>query len=214
MKISSFNQTQLIQHIDVAVQAASRNAELQLKLKECGLNADTCRKGQKLKEKVLSWQKKQKECLLNAKKAQRHLKQLKNSIDNIYLKHRLAARFVYRDNEEMYQKLQLQTTRSRCFSVWMEQVHCFYDHLSPKAIKQFEIHPQEVKEVRKLMSQLNKLCEVRDRSSEQSQRACELKQKAILKLRQWFRYFIRTASQACKEQTHLLEDMGVVVHSK
>ncbi|WPP49344.1 hypothetical protein [Catalinimonas niigatensis] len=214
MKISSFNQSELTYYVNIGVQAVSTIPELEVAMAEVGLSLEKVKVGNVLSEDVLNWQTKQEETLSNASKAKRHLNQAREAIDSIYTKHRIAARFVYREDEDMLKKLQLQGNRKKRYPDWLDQVQQFYKHLDAEVLKPIGILPKEVTEVKKLIAQLTELQVVRLDSRRQAQQTTEIRQKAVLKLRQWYRHFMSTAELACQDNPQLLEAMGVVVPSK
>ncbi|WP_277482223.1 hypothetical protein [Catalinimonas alkaloidigena] len=214
MKISSFNQNELTYYVDIAVQAVISIPELEAAMAEAGLTLEKVKVGFALCEDVFNWQTKQEETQSNASIAKRRLNQARDTIDSIYTKHRIAARFVYREDEGILKKLQLQGSRKRRYTDWLDQVQQFYKHLDTEALQPVGILPEEVSEVKKLIGKLTELQVLRFDSRRLAQQTTEMKQKAVLKLRQWFRYFISTAELACKDNPQLLEAMGIVVPSK
>ncbi len=212
MRISSFNQKELSYHVEVAVKAVLMVPELEAALNICGLSPDKAKVGLSLKEEVIQWQEKQEACYRNAIQAQRTLGRVRETIDSIYIRHRTAARFVYREDEDMLRKLHLQGSRRKRYTGWLDMVQKFYLHLDAEVVVQFGILPEEVNEVKTLLSQLSQLHVLRNDSRRQAQQATEVKQKAVTKLRHWFRYFISTAELACKDNPYLLEAMGAGVY--
>lgn len=214
MKISSFSQSELTYYVNIAVQAVTTIPDLEAAMAEAGLSLEKVKVGNVLGEDVLNWQTKQEETQINADKAKRRLNQVRNTIDSIYSKHRTAARFVYREDEDMLKKLQVQGNRKKRYPDWLDQVQQFYKYLDGEVLKPVGILPKEITEVKKLIAQLTELQVLYFDSRRQAQQVTEMKQKAVLKLRQWFRYFISTAELACKDNPQLLEAMGIVVPSK
>jgi hypothetical protein len=214
MKISSFSQSELTYYVNIAVQAVTTIPELEAAMAEAGLSLEKVKVGNVLSNDVLNWQTKQEDSQINADKAKRRLNQVRNTIDSIYSKHRTAARFVYREDEDMLKKLQVQGNRKKRYPDWLDQVQQFYKYLDGEVLKPVGILPKEITEVKKLIAQLTELQVLYFDSRRQAQQVTEMKQKAVLKLRQWFRYFISTAELACKDNPQLLEAMGIVVPSR
>ncbi|MEK6478413.1 hypothetical protein WJR50_12795 [Catalinimonas sp. 4WD22] len=214
MKISSFSQSELTYYVNIAVQAVTTIPELEAAMAEAGLSLEKVKVGNVLSNDVLNWQTKQEDSQINAEKAKRRLNQVRNTIDSIYSKHRTAARFVYREDEDMLKKLQVQGNRKKRYPDWLDQVQQFYKYLDGEVLKPVGILPKEITEVKKLIAQLTELQVLYFDSRRQAQQVTEMKQKAVLKLRQWFRYFISTAELACKDNPQLLEAMGIVVPSR
>lgn len=214
MKISSFSQSELTYYVNIAVQAVTTIPDLEASMAEAGLSLEKVTVGNVLSNDVLNWQTKQEDAQINADKAKRRLNQVRNTIDSIYSKHRIAARFVYREDEDMLKKLQVQGNRKKRYPDWLDQVQQFYKYLDGEVLKPVGILPKEITEVKKLIAQLTELQVLYFDSRRQAQQVTEMKQKAVLKLRQWFRYFISTAELACKDNPQLLEAMGIVVPSR
>lgn len=214
MIISALIQKELINHVDMGVRAVLTVPELAAALKEQGITPDKAKKGLELSKEVSLWQGRQDDTLENARKAQRTLKRVRDSIEAIYRRHRIAARFVYREDEDMFKKLQLKGKRQMRYIAWLDQIQKFYTHLDAEAMAQFGILPKEVSEVKKMLGQLSELQVLRNDARRQTQQATEAKQRAVADLRQWFRRFMRAAELACQDDPQMLEAMGIVVTAR
>ncbi|MEQ9443244.1 MAG: hypothetical protein RIG62_29675 [Cyclobacteriaceae bacterium] len=214
MNIANLSQKELMYRVEVAVEAALRIPELQTVLQEHGLSADKAKVGLSLIKEVTIWQKRQNDTQQNAADTQNTLRQVRDSIDAIYRRHRVPARFVYREDPKMLKKLQLHKPRQIRYTDWLEQVLALYDNLDSNEISGFGILPKEISEVKKLVGQLTELNVLRNDARRQAQQATHAKQMAVHDLRQWFRRFIRASEFACQDDPQMLESMGVVVASK
>ncbi|WPP51443.1 hypothetical protein [Catalinimonas niigatensis] len=214
MTISTLTQKELIYHVDMGVKAVLTVPTLEAALKEQGITPDKAKKGLELIKEANLWQGRQDDTLENAQKAQRTLKHVRDSIEAIYRRHRIAARFVYREDEVMFKKLQLKGKRKMRYTDWLDQIQKFYTHLDAEAVVQFGILPKEVSEVKKLLGQLSELNVLRNDARRQTHQATEAKQKALADLRQWFSRFMRVAELACQDDPQLLEAMGITVAAR
>ncbi len=214
MIVSTLAEKELVHRVDMGVNAVLSIAELEAALMEQGMTAVKAKKGLELNKEVKAWQTRQEGTQLNALKAQRTLKRVRDTIDVIYRRHRTAARFVYREDEDSLRQLQLKGNKKARYTDWLDQVDKFYTHLDAEAVVQFGILPKEVTEVKKLVSQLSELHVLRNDAKRQAQQATVGKQKAIADLRQWFRHFVSVAELACQDDPQLLEAMGMTVSAK
>ncbi|MEM8967652.1 MAG: hypothetical protein AAGE93_14630 [Bacteroidota bacterium] len=211
MNVAKLNQKELLVQVDVAVQAALRVPELLQAFQSAGIDENKIKVGLTLTKEVTTWQDRQTTTTNNVRRTQQSFRAAKETINSLYFRHLEAARFLYRDNEEMQYTLQMLGPRQTRYAAWFEQVRTFYNHLDAKALQPFGVPTKEVTEIKKLLEQLAELQVLRNDAKRQAQQTTHYKQMAVNDLRNWFRRFINAAKFACQDNPQLLESMGIVV---
>nr|WKN36056.1 hypothetical protein K4G66_27190 [Tunicatimonas sp. TK19036] len=213
MKISALTQQELLVQVEVSVKAALTLPELQSALQAIGMSADQVKVGLNLVKEVSTWQTSQTATANNVRQTQKTLRIAKEKVVALYARHLEAARYMFRDEEELQYALQLAGPRHTRYAKWHDQVRAFYNHLPPKALEPLKILDKEINEVKKILEQLPELQVLRNDARRQAQETTHAKQMAIYDLRQWFRRFVKAAEFACQDTPQLLESMGIMVAS-
>lgn len=211
MNISKLNQRELLVQVDIAVQAALAVPELTQAFQTIGIGTDKVKVGLTLAKEVTDWQNRQTATTNQIRSAQRAYRTAKETIRSLYFRHLEAARFLYRDDEDMQYNLHLLGPRQTRYAAWYDQVRAFYTHIDGKLLEPFNVPAKEVDEVKKLLDKLAQLQVLRNDARRQAQQTTRAKQLAINDLRHWFRRLVNAAKFACEDNPQLLESMGILV---
>lgn len=211
MKISSLSQSDLLNQVDVSVKAALSIPTLQQTLQDHGLSSEKVKVGLNLVKAVIDSQDRQTATANNARRTQQTFRIAKETIAGLYFRHLEIARFLYREDIDQQETLQLRGARHTRYAGWFEQVRVFYKHLDPQVLESFRVPAKEISEVKKLLTQLTELQVLRNDAKRQAQQVTHQKQLAVNDLRHWFRRFTNAAKFACQDDPQLLESMGIVV---
>ena len=213
MKISNLSAKQLLHYVDIAVKAAMTVSDLQKALKSHSMDEQKMQHGLSLAQEVLVWQVRQDTAQTLARQSQQTFKDVQRSIKALYQSHREVARFVYRQDADRQQQLQLAGSQPMRYAEWRNQTENFYNRLDTKAMAKYGVPAAEITEVKELLGKLSELEVLRNDAKRQAQQATQHKQEAVKELRTWFSRFMRIARLACADDPQLLEAMGVVVPS-
>lgn len=213
MKKVSKSQAYLLYRVQVTTEAALTVPELQEVLKQYNFPAKKVLVGQQLLSNVKELQAQQELLQKKAKKAQQTLRDARIAMQSLYASHLEITRFVYRKDEEMQKKLDLNGSRARQYNAWLDQVKKFYYNIDAERLTNYDLPISEITLARDNINNLLTLEVQRNDARRRAQQASQIKQEAFLTLREWYYHFMRVSKVACEYDPQLMESLGVVVPS-
>lgn len=213
MKKVSKSQAYLLYRVQVTTEAALRVPELQEVLKQYNFPSKKVRVGQQLLQNVKGLQAQQELLQKKAQKAQQNLRDARTAMQLLYASHLEIARFVYRKDQEMQNRLDLNGSRARQYNAWLEQVKRFYHNINAEEVAKYDLPDTEIRLAQEKIDELLTLEVLRNDARRQAQQASKAKQEAFLALREWYYRFMRVSKVACEYNPQLMESLGVVVPS-
>ncbi|MGD1892392.1 MAG: hypothetical protein ACFB15_17610 [Cyclobacteriaceae bacterium] len=213
MKKVSKSQAYLLYRVQVTTEAALTVPELQDVLKQYNFPAKKVKMGQQLLSNVKELQTQQELLQKKAQKAQQNLRDARTAMQTLYSSHLEIARFVYRKDEEMQNRLELNGSRARQYNAWLNQVKKFYFNIDTERVAKYDLPDTEIILAKEKIDDLLTLEVLRNDARRRAQQASQAKQEAFLTLREWYYRFMRVSKVACEYDPQLMESLGVVVPS-
>lgn len=130
-----------------------------------------------------------------------------------YSEHRAVAKAAYRRESNTLQRLRLDRPIPQRMADLLDQATDFYAALSAKGkeVQKFGIQSEEVAQAGAMVSSLADQQAQRMQCKGTAESATQKRNQALTELGQWQREFVRVARMALKEDTQLLESLGIVV---
>jgi hypothetical protein len=213
MKKVSKSQAYLLYRVQVTTEAALTVPELQEVLKHYNFPAKKVQVGQQLLNNVKELQVQQEQLQKKSQKAQQNLRDARTAMQSLYASHLEIARFVYRKDKEMQNRLGLNGSRARQYNAWLNQVKKFYHNIDAEKVAKYDLPDTEITLAREKIDDLITLEVRRNDARRRAQQASQAKREAFLTLREWYYRFMRVSKVACEYDPQLMESLGVVVPS-
>ena len=130
-----------------------------------------------------------------------------------YSEHRAVAKAAYRRAPDARQRLRLDRPIPQRMADLLDQATDFYAALSAKGkeVQKFGIRSEELAQAGAMVSSLADQQAHRMQCKGTAESATQKRNRALTELGQWQREFVWVAKMALKEDTQLLEGLGIVV---
>ena len=134
-------------------------------------------------------------------------------VQTLYRRHRKLAKIAYEDNRQQLNILQLNTPIPNRIETWLSHALTFYKALLPdtEMIAQYGMAEEELLQTQAMTEALLDARHRQISAKGEAQRATQQRNKSLMALYAWMKDFRLAARFALREDTQLLEVLGITV---
>ncbi len=197
----------------ILVQNAEQHPAIKQQLAEWGFAAAQVARGKVLLNNTQLAQQAQKDAYHIKLDCDRRWKADWATFRQQYSEHRTVAKAAYRREPDTLQRLRLDRPIPQRMADLLDQATDFYGVLSAKGkeVQKFGIRSEELAQAGAMVSSLADQQAHRMQCKGTAESATQKRNHALTELSQWQREFVRVAKMALKDETQLLESLGIVV---
>ena len=199
----------------VAIENSLNNKSILDALSVFGYNSKKLKEGMALLEDAEQKHTQQKKEYGEQFNATDELNRAMEALNNTYIGHVMVARVALKDHRGHYQTLQIQGRRKKTYSGWLKQATIYYTNaMNDKGILaelgKFGMTPEILQKGLAAIKDIEKKIAQQKRETGEAQEATAVRDEAFEKIEDWVVDFLAVSRVALKEQSQMLEALGVV----
>lgn len=197
----------------IGIENALAHPKIQQQLTQVGYNKKKLEEGKALYDHTVHLQKTYEEKYGQQYGATDTFYQDLQDVQTLYRRHRKLAKIAYENNRQQLNVLQLNSSIPNRIETWLSHALTFYKGLlyDSEVIEQYGILDEELSQT---LAMTEALLDARNRqisAKGEAQRATQQRNKSLMNLYAWMKDFRLAARFALREDTQLLEVLGMAV---
>ena len=197
----------------IGIENALAHPEIQQKLAQVGYNRKKLEEGKSLYDHTVSMQQTYEEKYSQKYGATDTFYQNLEEVQTLYGRHRKLAKIAYEDNRQQLNILQLHMPLPNRIETWLSHAVTFYNALlmDGDGIEQYGVTSEELAQSHAMTEALLDARNRQISAKGEAQHATQQRNKSLMALYAWMKDFRLAARFALREDTQLLEVLGMAV---
>ena len=199
------------------VENANKHVRIRQQLAAFGYTAERMQELAALIEKAEALDDEKQECYSRKKALSQQMDKDVQAMKALYMEHLTIARFTYRKDAYMQEKLDLTGSRKRHWAGWLNQVHTFYAGLEAEGLAAMKKHgaiAEEIAQGKAMADALMEAYHATKFNNGNAQSATQKRNQVLKMIDRWVMNFKKVASVALEDEPQLLKALGMKVPSR